>query len=68
MSVATVEPTIYQQHGYYNRMDYLRCMSEDYGVPFDTVKVLADMLGPNEDFDGLVVELEDAENMEDLFM
>lgn len=62
------EPTIYQQHGYYNRMDYLRCMSEDYDVPFETVKVIADMLGPNEDFDGLVVELEDAENMGDLFM
>ena len=62
------EPTIYQQRGYYNRTDYLRCMSEDYGVPFETVKVIADMLGPNEDFDGLVTELEDAENMGDLFM
>lgn len=60
--------TIYQQNGYYNRADYLRCMSEDYCVPLDTVKVLADILGPNEDFDGLVNALENVENMEYLFV
>lgn len=64
----TMEPTIYQQNGYYNRADYLRCMSEDYCVPLDTVKVLADMLGPNEDFDGLVNALENIEDIEYLFM
>lgn len=62
------ELNIYQQHGYYNRTDYLRCMSEDYCVPFDTVLVLADMLGENEDFDGLVAALEDAEEMEGMFL
>ena len=50
---------IYQEHGYYNRTDYLRCMAEDYCVPFDTVRMLADGLGENEDFDGLVTALED---------
>lgn len=64
----TKELTVYQQHGYYNRIDYLRCMSEDYGVPIEMVKMLADILGPNEDFDGLVTSLEDYEYMEDLFM
>lgn len=59
---------IYQEHGYYNREDYLRCLSEDWDMPFMTVKMLADMLGPNEDFDGLVTALEDADEMGDLFM
>lgn len=59
---------IYQEHGYYNREDYLRCLSEDWNMPFMTVKMLADMLGPNEDFDGLVTALEDADEMGDLFM
>ena len=62
------ELTIYQQNGYYNREDYLRCLSEDWNIPFTTVKMLADILGPNEDFDGLVVALEDADVMGDLFM
>lgn len=64
----TMEKNIYQQNGYYNRADYLRCMAEDYGVPLDAVRVLADMLGPNEDFDGLVNALEYAEDMENLFV
>lgn len=59
---------VYQEHGYYNRTDYLRCLSEDWDIPFMTVKMLADMLGPNEDFDGLVTMLEDADEMENLFM
>lgn len=51
--------TIYQENGYENRADYLSCMAEDYGVPLDTVKALADLLGENEDFDGLINALED---------
>ena len=62
------ELTIYQQNGYYNREDYLHCLSEDWNIPLTTVKMLADILGPNEDFDGLVVALEDADVMGDLFM
>lgn len=59
---------VYQEHGYYNRTDYLRCLSEDWDMPFTTVCMLADILGPNEDFDGLVTALEDADEMGDLFM
>lgn len=59
---------IYQEHGYYNRTDYLRCLSEDWDMPFMTVKMLANMLGPEEDFDGLVTALEDADEMGELFM
>ena len=51
--------TVYQENGYKNRADYLKSMSEDYGVDLETVRLLADTLGENEDFDGLVVALED---------
>jgi hypothetical protein len=50
---------IYQANGYEDREDYLACLAEDYGVDLDTVHVLADLLGPDEDFDGLVTQLED---------
>lgn len=49
----------YIEQGYKNRHDYLRCMSDDYGVPIDVVYAIADLLGPNEDFDGLINALED---------
>ncbi len=50
---------IYQMNGYNDREEYLSSLAEDYGVDLDTVKALADQLGPNEDFDGLVSQLED---------
>lgn len=50
---------IYQTIGYYDREDYLSSLAEDYGVDLDTVYAIADLLGPNEDFDGLVTQLED---------
>ena len=50
----------YQENGYKNRRDYLECLASDYGVKFSTVQVLADLLGPSEDFDGLVNAVEDA--------
>lgn len=53
--------TTYQENGYQKRKDYLQCLSEDYGVPYETVLSLAEMLGQNEDFDGLVQALEDCE-------
>ena len=51
---------VYQENGYKNRDDYLNSLAEDYGVPIDAVLALADVLGPDEDFDGLVSNLEDA--------
>lgn len=48
--------TVYEQNGYADRQDYLDSLAEDYG---DAVYALASMLGPEEDFDGLVVALED---------
>ena len=54
------DPSVYIENGYKNRDDYLKNMSADYGIPLPTVLDLADLLGENEDFDGLVTSLEDA--------
>ena len=56
-----MDKNIYQENGYADRDDYLTCLSEDYGLPIEDVYSLAEMLGKNEDFDGLVSALEDAE-------
>lgn len=53
-------PDIYREYGYDDRDDYLRSLADDYGVPEEAVQALADILGPDEDFDGLVSSLEDA--------
>ena len=52
--------SIYTDEGYKNRRDYLECLADDFGLPSNTVFALAGILGPNEDFDGLICALEDA--------
>lgn len=52
-----MDENIYQQNGYTDRDDYLNCLSEDYSVSIEDVYDLAEILGENEDFDGLVVLL-----------
>ena len=52
--------SVYTDNGYVDRNDYLECLAEDNGVPFYVVKSLAALLGPSEDFDGLVCAVEDA--------
>ena len=49
----------YQREGYENRRDYLLSLADDTGVDISLVMALADMLGEEEDFDGLVTSLED---------
>ena len=58
-----MDENIYQENGYTDRDDYLNCLSEDYGLSIEDVYSLAEMLGENEDFDGLVSALEDIESM-----
>ena len=48
----------YQALGYTNRKEYLDSLCEEY--PRSIVYALAGLLGPSEDFDGLVTALEDA--------
>jgi len=50
---------IYREQGYNNRGEYLKGLSEDYGVEYSTVLSIANLLGPEEDFDALVTRLED---------
>ena len=47
------------------RKEYLNGLAEDYGVSKGTVYALASMLGPDEDYDGLISALEDIEGSED---
>jgi len=54
-----MENCIYTQNGYDNRDHYLKCQAEWFGYELSAVKYLADILGENEDFDGLVTSLED---------
>jgi predicted regulator of amino acid metabolism with ACT domain len=49
----------YQEMGYSSRRDYLDTLADEMGVDRTTVYAMAQMLGPNEDFDGLVTSLED---------
>lgn len=49
--------SIYTNNGFANRAEYLDSLREEYG---GLVDVLTSILPPSEDFDGLIVELEDA--------
>lgn len=51
--------SVYTENGYNSCKHYLECLAEDMGAPVDDVFTLANMLGPSEDFDGLVSMLED---------
>ena len=52
--------SIYTEEGYKSRRDYLDTLADDYGLDRTTVYALAGVLGPSEDFDGLICALEDA--------
>lgn len=49
--------SIYTDNGYANRKEYLNELREEYG---DLVDILIGVLPSSEDFDGLVIALEDA--------
>ena len=48
----------YIDKGFVNRDDYLKSLFEDY--PREQVIAISNLLGPAEDFDGLITALEDA--------
>lgn len=48
---------IYEEYGYNNREEYLDSLKDEYDE--DVVDALAEVLGPPEDFDGLITMLED---------
>lgn len=50
---------IYQENGYESRRDYLESLADELGIDVNIVFMAASLLGPNEDFDGLVATLQD---------
>ena len=53
---------VYQENGFASRRDYLLSLRDDFDVDWTVILHLADVLGPAEDFDGLVTALEDLAN------
>tara|TARA_R110000782_G_scaffold88041_3_gene170136 strand:- start:1194 stop:1370 length:177 start_codon:yes stop_codon:yes gene_type:complete len=49
---------IYKSNGYQNRPHYLESLAQETGVELETVQAFAELLGTEEDFDGLVVAVE----------
>jgi len=54
-----MEESVYVKKGYSDRAEYLKSLCEEYDE--EMVYILADLLGEEEDFDGLVTGLEDGE-------
>lgn len=61
--VIAEQAEIYRRKGYANRAEYLQGLAEENGVDLYIVLAISDMLGPSEDFDGLVSMVEDAAYM-----
>lgn len=55
----TIALSRYQEDGYESRAEYLEGLADETGVSLRMVWELAQLLGPEEDFDGLVTSLED---------
>jgi len=49
----------YQERGCATRQDYLLWLAITYEVPVNIVLAAADLLGPSEDFDGLINAIEE---------
>ena len=50
---------IYVEYGYKNRKDYFEELSLRFNIDISSVYALSEILGKNEDFDGLVSSLDD---------
>lgn len=65
-SSTSIQESIYTDNGFSSRKDYLNSLADDFGIDKNTVYDLASVLGPEEDFDALVTELEDmADDLEE---
>ena len=57
MTTAQLSSSVYQLNGFENREEYLDSLRDEYGA--ELVDALITVLPASEDFDGLLVELED---------
>ena len=64
-TMAKIRTSVYEDHGYEDREHYLESVAEDHGVSLDAVWALANLLGPGEDFDGMVTLVQDLADQED---
>jgi hypothetical protein len=55
----TVPIARYEEDGAFDRYSYLRDLAENYGFDLPTLIDIADLLGAEEDFDGLISTLDD---------
>lgn len=53
------ETNVYKRMGFDNRKEYLLQLSNEYDMPSRDIFKMANLLGSSEDFDGLIVALED---------
>jgi len=56
--------SVYAANGYKDRGDYLDSLADDRGIDRMSVDIIADVLGENEDFDGLISALDDFDDFE----
>ena len=56
----SIELERYGEDGFESRFDYLSDLGTTHGLKLDLVLDMAELLGPDEDFDGLVCACEDA--------
>lgn len=63
MALEYPEPSVYVQNGYIDRADYLTKLAEEHGYDLETVQIMADLMGPDEDFDSLITSLEDGDGI-----
>lgn len=60
----TIDLERYNEDGFHSRSEYLASLCQENGLSLEQGEMLIDLLGPEEDFDGLVNGLEDhAETM-----
>ena len=50
--------SIYEKNGYEDRNHYLEELALEYNLDFDSVYFLAQMLGEEDDFEGLIIAIE----------
>lgn len=61
-STSTTTTNPYTENGYASRKQYLENLAEEYDIHRRIVFAMAQLLGPTEDFDGLISALEDEAN------
>jgi glycosidase len=55
----TIAIARYEEDGCFDRFGYIKDLASDHGIAIADAIEIAELLGPEEDFDGLVTTLED---------